>query len=65
VKEFVEFYLTKGPELAKDVKYVPLPAGAYKLAQERFSKMETGTAFGGHPEVGVPVEAILKRTPKR
>jgi phosphate transport system substrate-binding protein len=64
VKQFVEFYLKNGAKLATDVKYVPLPAKAYEMALERFNKMETGTAFGGHAEVGLPVEEILKRTPK-
>ena len=64
VKEFVEFYLTKGPELAREVKYVPLPDKAYEMALERFQKMQTGTGFGGVPEVGLTVEEILQRTPK-
>jgi len=27
----------------------------------RFAKLETGTAFGGHSEVGVPIDDLLKR----
>ena len=64
VKEFVEFYLKNATDLCKEVKYLPLPEKAYELAQERFNKMETGTAFGGVPEVGLPVEDLLKRSPK-
>ena len=64
VKEFVEFYLKNVPELAADVKYVALPDGAYQMAQQRFSSMQTGTAFGGVPEVGLHIEELLKRTPK-
>jgi phosphate transport system substrate-binding protein len=64
VREFVEFYLTKGPDLVREVKYVPLPAKAYDIARERFRKLQTGTAFGGVPEVGLPVEEILNRAPK-
>ena len=32
VKEFVEYYLSKGVPLIEEVKYVPLPAKAYQLA---------------------------------
>jgi phosphate transport system substrate-binding protein len=64
VREFVEFYLKSVPTLAREVKYLPLPDTAYQMAMERVRNMQTGTAFGGTPEVGLPVEEILKRTPK-
>jgi len=47
VKEFVEFYLKQAPKLVKQVKYIPLPDRAYKLASDRFAKGQTGTVFGG------------------
>ncbi len=64
VKEFVEFYLKNGAALTKEVKYVPLTDADYKHALENFSKKKTGTAFGGHSEVGVKVSDLLKRDPK-
>lgn len=64
VKEFVEFYLMHAKELTAEVKYLPLPDGDYELALERFRESRTGTAFGGVPEIGVPVSEILKREPK-
>ena len=64
VKEFVDFYLKNVPVLAKEVKYLPLPDTAYQMAMARVSSMQTGTGFGGIPEVGLPVEEILKRPPK-
>lgn len=64
VKEFVEFYLKNVPTLAKEVKYVALSDAAYQMATERVRTVQTGTAFGGIPEVGLPVEEILKRQPK-
>jgi phosphate transport system substrate-binding protein len=63
VAKFVEFYLANAPALATEVQYVPLPEGAYAMAKERFSKRQTGSGFGGEPEVGLPIEEILKRTP--
>lgn len=64
VKEFAEFYLKNVGALAKEVKYLPLPDTAYQMAVDRLGKMQTGSGFGGVPEVGLPVEEILKRTPK-
>jgi phosphate transport system substrate-binding protein len=64
VKEFVEFYLKNVGTLSKEVKYLPLTDAAYQMTNERVRNMQTGTAFGGVPEVGLPVEEILKRQPK-
>jgi phosphate transport system substrate-binding protein len=68
VREFVDFYLKNGADMAKEVKYVPLPASAYTSGAERLAGMKTGTVFGGEAEVGVTVEDLFKRplssTPK-
>lgn len=64
VDEFVTFYLTNGPDLVREVKYVPLPAEAYTTNLERFKKGVVGTAFGGTPEVGVTIKELLSRKPK-
>jgi len=47
VKELVRFYLTAGSKLTREVGYIPLPARAYQLAVERFTKGITGSVFGG------------------
>jgi phosphate transport system substrate-binding protein len=65
VGQFVDFYLKNVSTLAAEVKYVPLPAKAYEMAQERFNARQTGSGFGGVPEVGLPVEEILRREPKQ
>lgn len=65
VKAFVEFYLQHARELVTEVKYLPLPEKAYEGGLARFAKLQTGTAFGGQMEVGLPVEEILKREPKQ
>jgi phosphate transport system substrate-binding protein len=64
VKEFVEFYLKNVKTLAAEVKYMPLTDTAYQMATDRVRTLQTGTGFGGVPEVGLPVEEILKRPPK-
>jgi len=64
IKEFVEYYLVKGAPLVKEVKYVPLADQAYQLALSHFRNGKVGTAFGGVPEVGLKVEALLAREGK-
>jgi phosphate transport system substrate-binding protein len=64
VQKFTEFYLTNVPALAKEVKYVPLPPQIYEMGLERFNKRDTGSGFGGKPEVGLPIEELMKREPK-
>jgi phosphate transport system substrate-binding protein len=65
VKQFVEFYLKNAADLAKEVKYLPLPVEAYQMAQKRFANGETGTGFGGEAAIGLPVKEILERKPTR
>lgn len=64
VKEFVEFYLKNASTLAKEVKYVPLPANAYTLGLQHLAKGKVGSMFGGKAETGVTVEELLKREAK-
>ena len=61
VKQFVQYYMTHGAKLAKEVKYVPLPASAYQVAWEHVQKGKKGTVFGGVAEVGVTIEELLRR----
>jgi phosphate transport system substrate-binding protein len=62
VQKFVEFYMAQGGQLASEVGYVPLPANAYVLAMDRFSRRVTGSVFGGAgSQVGVSVETLLSK----
>jgi len=65
VKEFVQYYMTHGGKLAREVKYVPLPERAYKLAWEHVQKGKKGTVFGGEAEVGVTIDELLRREAKQ
>jgi phosphate transport system substrate-binding protein len=61
VAKFVSFYLDEGPELVKEVGYVPLPESAYALVRERFSARTTGSVFDGNgSKVGVTVDELLR-----
>ena len=64
VKEFVQYFMTHGAQLSKEVKYVPLPDPAYKTAWDHVQKGKKGTVFGGTAEVGITIEELLKREAK-
>ncbi len=61
VKKFIDFYMTQGAKMAKEVKYVPLPAEAYKTGLDHIAKGKKGTVFGGKNEVGITITDLLKR----
>ena len=65
VKKFVEFYMTKGPDLVERVKYVPLPDRVYELGLQNVQNMKTGTVFGGDAHAtGMGIEDMMKKPPK-
>lgn len=64
VKQFVEFYLTHAAQLVEQVKYVPLPAHAYAVAKDNFTKHKLGTVFRGASQVGLKIDDLLKREAK-
>ena len=64
VKKFVEYYMTHGSKLAREVKYVPLPDKAYTLNKEHLAKGKKGTVFGGVAEVGVRIDDLMAREAK-
>ena len=59
VADFVNYYLTKGRPLVKEVGYIALPARAYEMALKRFKDGVTGTLFADGTKVGVTVEELL------
>jgi phosphate transport system substrate-binding protein len=61
LKAFVNFYLENGADLARAVKYVPLPADAYEKGLERVKAGKTGTIFAGHADVGVKIKDLFER----
>lgn len=61
VKDFVNFYLSNAAKIVPQVKYVALPAKAYTMGQEHVKKGKLGTVFGGHSEVGLKIDDLMKR----
>jgi phosphate transport system substrate-binding protein len=64
VREFAEYYMKTSAKIAKEVKYVPLPAKAYTIGLEHIAKGKKGTVFGGKNEVGVRIDDLLSREAK-
>ncbi|MDB9538213.1 PstS family phosphate ABC transporter substrate-binding protein [Anabaenopsis tanganyikae CS-531] len=64
VKQFVDFYLTNGAKLSREVGYVGLPASAYTTAQRHVNTKRFGTVFGGKEAVGVKIADVLARQAK-
>ena len=60
VREFVDFYMTHGAKLSREVKYVPLPEKAYSHGLEMVTKKTLGTKFGGENKVGLTIEELMK-----
>jgi phosphate transport system substrate-binding protein len=60
ITEFVQFYLTAGRPLVKEVGYIPLPDTVYELALKRVQARTVGSVFGGKgSQVGVTLESLL------
>jgi len=64
VKKFVEYYMEHGPKIAKEVKYVPLPASVYAANLKHIASGKKGTVFGGKNEVGISIDELVKREAK-
>ena len=64
VRKFVDYYMTHGAKLAREVKYVPLPDKAYTMNKEHIAKGKKGTVFGGVAEVGVKIDDLMAREAK-
>jgi phosphate transport system substrate-binding protein len=47
VKSFVDFYLSKGIPLIREVGYIPLTDQEYTMVRNRFSARKTGSMFEG------------------
>ena len=61
VKRFVEAYMKNAAKIAREVKYVPLPDRVYTNNLRIVETRRTGTIFGGHNEVGMTVEELVRR----
>lgn len=61
VMEFAKFYMANGAKIVPQVKYVALPPKAYTMGDKHLAEGKLGTVFGGHSEVGMKIEDLMKR----
>ena len=61
LKEFVEFYLEKAPEVVSQVGYVPLPEEGYLLTQIHFQRGKVGTVFDGESVFNLTIGELLRQ----
>lgn len=61
VQRFADYFVANAARLAPQVGYVALPAEAYTTLATRVSERQTGTAFGGHGDVGATISEVLAR----
>ena len=61
LREFVEFYLEKAPEIVRSVGYVPLPEDGYHLIKVHFYKTKVGTVFDGKSEFNLTISELLRK----
>jgi phosphate transport system substrate-binding protein len=61
VKQFVEFYFNNVADLAREVRYVPLPVAAYDGVRKHLAAGKVGTVFQGEPATEVTIEDLLER----
>ena len=47
VKAFLDFYLSEGPALVREVGYIPLTRAEYDLVGQRLAARKTGSMFRG------------------
>ncbi|AXY67977.1 PstS family phosphate ABC transporter substrate-binding protein [Thermosynechococcus sichuanensis E542] len=64
VRQFVTYYLNNAPAMVKKVKYVPLPASAYRTILANFNRNRVGTVFGGKEAIGLTINQLLKMQPQ-
>lgn len=65
VRKMVEYYMTNAAKIAREVKYVELPAMVYKANLDHIARKRVGTIFGGKNEVGLTIEELVKREVKK
>ena len=64
VKNFVDFYIKKAPEVVGSVGYVPLPAEGYHLANVHFNRGNIGTVFEGEAQINLTIGHLLRKQAK-
>jgi len=61
LRDFVEFYLERAPELAETVGYIALTDESYHIDLVTFHNNEIGTVFGGQSQFDLTIPELQRR----
>jgi phosphate transport system substrate-binding protein len=64
LKEFVEFYLERSPEIVSSVGYIRLPEEGYQLTNVHFHRGKVGTVFEGKSVMNLTIGELLRKQAK-
>jgi phosphate transport system substrate-binding protein len=59
VRKFINFYLKYAAEMAEEVGYIPFSTAEYKMIENHYKTLKTGTAFE-KPSIGLSVKQMLE-----
>jgi len=59
VRKFINFYLKHAAEMAEEVGYIPFSTAEYKMIENHYKTLKTGTAFE-KPSIGLSVKQMLE-----
>ncbi|WP_414620389.1 PstS family phosphate ABC transporter substrate-binding protein [Calothrix sp. CCY 0018] len=61
VRDFVNFYIEKAPQVVSSVGYVALPEDAYYLDKVHFTTGKAGTVFEGEARLDLTIGEVLRK----
>ncbi len=61
MRDFVDFYTEKAPQVVAQVGYVPLPPDGYQLINTHFHRGKVGTVFDGKSEFNITIGELLRK----
>ena len=61
LRNFVDFYLKKAPDIVKEIGYIPLTQQSYQINEVTFYQGEVGTVFGGQSEFNLTLPELQRK----
>lgn len=65
VKALMNFYMEQVAKLAQEVKYIPLPATAYRKNVQNMAEKKYGSRFEGKNPIGITIDELMQLEPKQ
>lgn len=61
LRDFVQFYLERAPQVVNSVGYIPLPQEGYQLIYKHFYSGKVGTVFEGKAQLNLTIGELLRK----